>query len=157
MCVCGGGGGCACVCVCLSVMSFGRLWLMAVISMIFFPSYWSSGQYATQNPASSIGGAVKIGMNAFVFPLRRSGAAQVADLKTLPGKYRAYASTNELPQTNQLSCHVLAQGAEVVECACMIELKALNGVGKLHERHPDVPVWSLISEDILTVKGEESS
>lgn len=50
-----------------------------------------------------------------------------------------------------------AQGAEVVECACMIELKALNGVGKLHERHPDVPVWSLISEDILTVKGEETS
>lgn len=36
----------------------------------------------------------------------------------------------------------------------MIELKALNGVGKLHERHADVPVWSLISEDILTVKGE---
>lgn len=50
-----------------------------------------------------------------------------------------------------------AQGAEVVECACMIELKALNGVGKLHERHADVPVWSLISEDILTVKGEETS
>lgn len=39
----------------------------------------------------------------------------------------------------------------------MIELKALNGVGKLHGRHPDVPVWSLISEDILTVKGEETS
>lgn len=39
----------------------------------------------------------------------------------------------------------------------MIELKALNGVGKLHERHADVPVWSLISEDILTIKGEESS
>ncbi|CAB1107596.1 unnamed protein product [Ectocarpus sp. CCAP 1310/34] len=48
-------------------------------------------------------------------------------------------------------------GAEVVECACMIELKALNGVGKLHERHGDVPVWSLISENILTVKGEEIS
>lgn len=46
------------------------------------------------------------------------------------------------------------QGVEVVECACMIELKALNGVGKLHEVHADVPVWSLISEDILTVKGE---
>eukprot|EP00752_Nemacystus_decipiens_P003792 g3489.t2 len=45
---------------------------------------------------------------------------------------------------------VKSLGAEVVECACMIELKALNGVGKLHERHPDVPVWSLISEDILT-------
>ena len=49
------------------------------------------------------------------------------------------------------------QGAEVVECACMIELKALNGVGKLHERHPDVPVWSLISEDILTVEGVSES
>lgn len=47
------------------------------------------------------------------------------------------------------------QGAEVVECACMIELKALNGVGKLHKHHPDVPVWSLISEDVLTVEGKE--
>ncbi|CAM9331042.1 unnamed protein product [Discosporangium mesarthrocarpum] len=44
-------------------------------------------------------------------------------------------------------------GAEVVECACMIELKALDGVGKLHSKHPDVPVWSLISEDVLTVDG----
>ncbi|CAM9554464.1 unnamed protein product [Choristocarpus tenellus] len=44
-------------------------------------------------------------------------------------------------------------GAEVLECACMIELKALDGVGNLHSKHPDVPVWSLISEDILTVEG----
>lgn len=51
----------------------------------------------------------------------------------------------------------VVQGAEVVECACMIELKFLNGVGKLQESHPDVPVWSLISEDILTVKGEVDS
>eukprot|EP00903_Cladosiphon_okamuranus_P017518 g16133.t1 len=52
---------------------------------------------------------------------------------------------------------VKSLGAEVVECACMIELKALNGVGRLHKRHPDVPVWSLISENILDVKGEETS
>lgn len=39
----------------------------------------------------------------------------------------------------------------------MIELKALNGVGKLHETHPDVPVWSLISENILTVQGTPDS
>lgn len=56
--------------------------------------------------------------------------------------------------THALLLRRSSQGAHVVECACMIELKALNGVGKLHERHPDVPVWSLISEDILTVKGE---
>lgn len=61
-----------------------------------------------------------------------------------------------ITQLGSFPCiHVDVQGAEVVECACMIELKALNGVGKLHEHHPDVPVWSLISEDVLTVEGKE--
>ncbi|CAM9300905.1 unnamed protein product [Phaeothamnion confervicola] len=42
-------------------------------------------------------------------------------------------------------------GGTVVECACMIELKALDGVGRLRAAHPDVRVWSLISEEILTL------
>ena len=39
-------------------------------------------------------------------------------------------------------------GAEVVECACIVELKALGGYGKLQAKHPGTKVWGLISENI---------
>ena len=52
------------------------------------------------------------------------------------------------------ACELLtALGSTVVECACIVELKALHGTDKLHEQFPDTRVWSLISEDILTVQG----
>ena len=38
---------------------------------------------------------------------------------------------------------VKAAGGSVVEFACMIELKALNGVGKVTAVHPEVKRWSL--------------
>ena len=34
--------------------------------------------------------------------------------------------------------------AQVAECAVMVELKALNGVAKLHERHPTTNVSLLL-------------
>jgi len=53
------------------------------------------------------------------------------------------------------SCDLLTNvGAVIVECACVVELKFLNGYGKLQEKHPNVRVWSLISEDILLLEGE---
>lgn len=53
------------------------------------------------------------------------------------------------------ACDLLAKlGAKIVECACMVELKMLNGYGKLKEKHPDVQVYGLISEDILQLKGD---
>ena len=52
------------------------------------------------------------------------------------------------------ACDLLkAAGATIVECACMVELKMLNGYGKLQEKHPGVKVWGLISEDILQLDG----
>jgi adenine phosphoribosyltransferase len=48
-----------------------------------------------------------------------------------------------------------AAKATVVECACMVELKMLNGAGKLKEKHPSAKVWALISEDILQLEGTE--
>eukprot|EP00608_Synchroma_pusillum_P011162 CAMPEP_0198420694 /NCGR_PEP_ID=MMETSP1452-20131203/1085_1 /TAXON_ID=1181717 /ORGANISM="Synchroma pusillum, Strain CCMP3072" /LENGTH=207 /DNA_ID=CAMNT_0044140861 /DNA_START=55 /DNA_END=678 /DNA_ORIENTATION=- len=44
-------------------------------------------------------------------------------------------------------------GAVVVECACLVELKALAGFERLRAAHPGVEIWSLISEDVLTVAG----
>ena len=59
------------------------------------------------------------------------------------------------------ACELLvALGAVVVDCGCIVELKALEGTKRLQEKFPDTQVWSLISEDILTVAGvvpEESS
>ena len=53
------------------------------------------------------------------------------------------------------ACDLLASlGAVIVECACIVELKMLNGYGKLKEKHPDVQVFGLISEDILQLKGD---
>lgn len=53
------------------------------------------------------------------------------------------------------ACDLLvAAGANVVECACMVELKMLGGYEKLQIRHPGIKVWGLISEDILTLNGE---
>lgn len=44
-------------------------------------------------------------------------------------------------------------GGEVIECACVVELKALKGFEKVRAKHEEVKVWSLISEDILTLEG----
>ena len=48
---------------------------------------------------------------------------------------------------------VKGQGGVVVECACMIELGVLNGRAKVAAAHPGVPVWSMISEKVLTLNG----
>jgi len=54
------------------------------------------------------------------------------------------------------ACDILkAVGATIVECACMVELKALGGYDKLQAKHEGVKVYGLISEDILQLKGEE--
>lgn len=45
----------------------------------------------------------------------------------------------------------------VVECACMVELKALGGYERLKAKYPDIKVWGLISEDVLTLAGEEGA
>mmetsp|Transcript_5242 Transcript_5242/g.5372 ORF Transcript_5242/g.5372 Transcript_5242/m.5372 type:complete len:202 (-) Transcript_5242:137-742(-) len=45
-------------------------------------------------------------------------------------------------------------GAAVVECACMVELKVLEGKKKLNAKYPDIGVYGLISEDILTIAGD---
>ena len=53
------------------------------------------------------------------------------------------------------ACDLLqAEKATIVECACMVEIKVLNGYGKLKEKHPAVDVWALISEDLLQLQGE---
>ena len=53
------------------------------------------------------------------------------------------------------ACDLLTSAsAVVVECACVVELKALQGYKRLASVHPDIKVWSLISEEILTLKGE---
>jgi len=45
--------------------------------------------------------------------------------------------------------------ATVVECACIVEIKALNARKKFEDKgHSEVPIWGLISEDVLTLKGE---
>lgn len=52
------------------------------------------------------------------------------------------------------ACDLLTSvGAEVIECACMVELKALGGYKKLQEKHKTIKVWGLISEDVLTLEG----
>ncbi len=44
------------------------------------------------------------------------------------------------------ACDIFASvGAVVVECACMVELKALGGYVKLLERHPSTKVRSSCS------------
>lgn len=48
-----------------------------------------------------------------------------------------------------------AAGFQIVECACIVELKMLQGYAKLKAKHPSVNVWGLISEDILTLEGKE--
>jgi adenine phosphoribosyltransferase len=53
------------------------------------------------------------------------------------------------------ACDLLsAVGATIVECACMVELKALGGYAKLQAKHPGVNVWGLISEDLLQLEGK---
>mmetsp|Transcript_8864 Transcript_8864/g.10042 ORF Transcript_8864/g.10042 Transcript_8864/m.10042 type:complete len:118 (+) Transcript_8864:2-355(+) len=46
-------------------------------------------------------------------------------------------------------------GGTVVECACVVELKALNAAKRFKENSfADIPIWALVSESILTLKGE---
>lgn len=53
------------------------------------------------------------------------------------------------------ACDLLkSAGATIVECACVVELKCLGGYSKLQNKHPGTAVWSLISEDVLTLKGQ---
>ena len=49
---------------------------------------------------------------------------------------------------------LVGAGAEVVECACIVELKCLNGADKVRQKYPGVDLWALISEDVLQLKGE---
>lgn len=52
------------------------------------------------------------------------------------------------------ACDLLvAARADVVECACVVELKALGGYEKLKSKFPAIKVWGLISEDILQLEG----
>lgn len=56
------------------------------------------------------------------------------------------------------ACNLLtAAGAVVIECACVVELKVLQGYQKLAALHPTIKVWSLISEDILQLDGNAAS
>ena len=58
--------------------------------------------------------------------------------------------------TLMATCDLLAEmGVEVVECACLVSLDFLQGFAKVQEKYPSVQCWSLISEEILTVSGEE--
>lgn len=42
----------------------------------------------------------------------------------------------------------------IVECACVVEIAVLNARAKLDSQgHSDVPVWALISEDLLQLDG----
>ncbi len=49
---------------------------------------------------------------------------------------------------------VKKQQGVVVEAACMIELVCLEGGKKVREAHPEVTVWSFMSEDYLHTQGE---
>ena len=49
---------------------------------------------------------------------------------------------------------VRGMGATVVECACVVELKFLDARGAFDKKgHGDVPIWAMMSEDILTLDG----
>eukprot|EP00457_Paulinella_chromatophora_P009365 gb/GEZN01009429.1/.p1 GENE.gb/GEZN01009429.1/~~gb/GEZN01009429.1/.p1 ORF type:complete len:243 (+),score=42.03 gb/GEZN01009429.1/:37-765(+) len=46
-------------------------------------------------------------------------------------------------------------GGHVVECGCIVEIKVLKAREKfVSQGHKDIPIWALISEEILTLKGE---
>jgi len=46
-------------------------------------------------------------------------------------------------------------GGNVVECACVVELTQLNARARfVKEGHGDIPIWGLISEKVLNLKGE---
>jgi adenine phosphoribosyltransferase len=50
---------------------------------------------------------------------------------------------------------IKAVGGVIVECACIVELKMLQGYAKVQAKHPAVKVWALISEDVLQLEGKE--
>mmetsp|Transcript_9032 Transcript_9032/g.27709 ORF Transcript_9032/g.27709 Transcript_9032/m.27709 type:complete len:232 (+) Transcript_9032:3-698(+) len=49
---------------------------------------------------------------------------------------------------------VKALGATVLECACVVDIKFLDAKAKFAaHNHADVPIWALMSEDILQLDG----
>lgn len=69
--------------------------------------------------------------------------------------HRFLLLSNVFQGTLIAACDLLRTvGAEIVECACMVELKMLGGYEKLRAKHPDTKVWGMISEDILLLEGE---
>lgn len=45
-------------------------------------------------------------------------------------------------------------GGNIVECACVVKLKALKADSKLAANgHSDVNIWALVDESILTLDG----
>jgi adenine/guanine phosphoribosyltransferase-like PRPP-binding protein len=52
------------------------------------------------------------------------------------------------------ACDLLTHiGAVIVDCAVMVELKALGGCAKLHAKYPSVNVWSMLDESMLQRAG----
>jgi len=52
---------------------------------------------------------------------------------------------------------VKVMGGEVVECACVVELKFLNAAAMFEQKgFGDVPIWALMSEEILELDGMAS-
>jgi len=49
-------------------------------------------------------------------------------------------------------------GGLVVECGCVVELRQLNARKRFVDQgYANIPIWGLISEDVLTLKGELGS
>jgi adenine phosphoribosyltransferase len=45
-------------------------------------------------------------------------------------------------------------GGVVVECGCVVEIKKLNARKRFDDKgYESIPIWGLISEDILTLQG----
>jgi adenine/guanine phosphoribosyltransferase-like PRPP-binding protein len=52
------------------------------------------------------------------------------------------------------ACDLLTNiGAVIVDCAVMVELKALGGSAKLQAKYPSVTVWSMLDESLLQRAG----
>ena len=45
-------------------------------------------------------------------------------------------------------------GCTVVECACIVELKALAGGDKVRAQYPSTNVYTLMDENLLTTEGK---
>ena len=61
---------------------------------------------------------------------------------------------NPVDATAALAKGFKNMGGTVVECACVVELKFLDARGAFDKKgHGDVPIWAMMSEDILTLDG----